>query len=201
MLLVNTMVVIGLPEHIVWLEGVATALGVGFTRTVAVIGVPPQVLAVGVMVNVTVIGAAVVLVRLPLISPLPFAAIPVTAPVLFLTQVNVVPVVVLVNAIVVIGPPEHIVWLEGVAIALGFGLTRTVAVIGLPAQPLADGVIVNVTVMGAAVVLVSVPLIFPLPLAAIPVTLTLLSLVHAYVAPAVLLVNAIVVIGLPEHTI
>ena len=37
----------------------------------------------------------------------------------------------------------------------------------------------NVTVIGAAVVLVKLPEIFPLPLAAIPVTPTLLSLVHA----------------------
>lgn len=36
----NTIVVIGLPEHTVCDEGVATALGIGFTTTVAVIGVP-----------------------------------------------------------------------------------------------------------------------------------------------------------------
>ena len=38
------------------------------------------------MVNVTVIGALVVLVKLPLISPVPLAAIPVTVPVLSLVQ-------------------------------------------------------------------------------------------------------------------
>ena len=52
------------------------------------------------------------------------------------------------------------------------------AVVVVPGQPLAVGVIVKVTVIGAAVVLVSVPLIFPLPLAAIPVTVPVLSLVH-----------------------
>ncbi len=64
------------------------------------------------------------------------------------------------------------------AIALGVGLTKTVAVIGVPVQLLAVGVIVNVTVIGAVVVLVSVPLMFPLPLAAIPVTEAVLSLVQ-----------------------
>ena len=63
------------------------ALGVGFTRTVAVIDDPPQVLADGVIVKVTVTGAAVVLMNVPLISPLPFAAIPVTVPVLSLVHV------------------------------------------------------------------------------------------------------------------
>ena len=131
------------------------------------------------MVNVTVIGAAVVLVKLPLISPLPLATIPVTVAVLFLVQAKVVPVVLLVNAIVVIVPAEQMVWLEGVATAFGVGLTNTVAVIAVPGHPFAVGVMVNVTVMGAAVVLVNVPEIFPLPLPAIPVTPTVLSLVHA----------------------
>ena len=83
-----------------------------------------------------------------------------------------------VNAMVVIAVPEHIVWLAGVVIALGVGFTKTVAVIGVPVQLLAVGVIVNVTVTGAAVVLVSVPLMFPLPLAAIHVTEAVLSRVH-----------------------
>ena len=60
-------------------------MGVGLTSTVAVIGVPGQLLAVGVMVKVTVTGALVVLVKLPLILPLPLLAIPVT-PGLFLVQ-------------------------------------------------------------------------------------------------------------------
>lgn len=87
----------------------AIASGVGLTRTVAVIGVPAQLLAVGVIVKVTVMGAKVVLVKLPLMSPFPFAPIPVTVTVLFLVQLNVVPAVVLVNTIVVIALPEHFV--------------------------------------------------------------------------------------------
>ena len=61
-----------------------------------------------------------------------------------------------------------------------FGVTVTVAVkvVGA-AQPLASkAVMVNVTVTGDAVVLVKVPLIFPVPLAAIPVAVTVLSLVQ-----------------------
>lgn len=63
-------------------------------------------------------------------------------------------------------------------LTVGVGLTSTVAVIGVPGQPFAVGVIVKVTVIGALVVLVSVPLIFPEPLLAIPVTVTVLFLVQ-----------------------
>ena len=60
-----------------------------------------------------------------------------------------------------------------------FGLTVTVAVNAGPKHALAfEGVIVNVTVTGAAVILVREPLILPVPLAAIPVTATVLSLVQ-----------------------
>ena len=70
-----------------WLDGVATAVGVGFTRTVAVIAAPGQPFAVGIIVNVTVIADELVLVKVPLISPEPLAAIPVTAALLSLVQV------------------------------------------------------------------------------------------------------------------
>jgi len=77
-LLVKAIVVIVAPEQIVWLDGVATAFGVGLTRTVAVVVGPAQPFAVGVIVKVTVIGAKVVLVKLPDILPVPLALIPVT---------------------------------------------------------------------------------------------------------------------------
>ena len=71
---------------------------------------------------------------------------------------------------------------------------------GRPLQPLAVGVIVNVTVIGVFVVLVKVPLILPAPLGAIPVTAPVLSLVQLYTTPATALpVMAIVVIATPEH--
>ena len=51
---------------------------------------------------------------------------------------------------------------------------------GAPGQPVAVGVMVKVTVIGAVVLLVSVPLIvLPLPVPAIPVTPAVLSLVQA----------------------
>ena len=65
-------------------------------------------------------------------------------------------------------------------VIVGTAFTVTVAVIGAPTQPVAVmvGVIVNVTVCGTVVILVSVPLISPEPLAAIPVTFAVLSLVQ-----------------------
>lgn len=80
------MVLMAVPEHIVCELWLATAFGVGFTSTVAATGVPLHELAVGVIVKVTVIGAEVVFVRLPLIFPLPLPEIPVTFPVLSLVQ-------------------------------------------------------------------------------------------------------------------
>ena len=166
------------PEQMVCEAGVATTFGVGFTSTVAVMDAPVQPLAIGVIVNVTVTGALVRLVNVPLIFPLPFVMIPVTVAELSLVQLKVVPATLPDNTIVVIGLAEHIVCEAGVATAFGVGFTSTVAVTGAPAQPLAVGVMVNVTVTGALVVFVNAPLMFPLPLAAIPVTATVLSLVQ-----------------------
>ena len=122
---------------------------------------------------------------------------------LSLVQANVVPLTPPVNTIVVISTPEHFVWDDGVATAFGVGLTSTVAVVVGPGQPLAVGVMVNVTVTGAVVVFVNVPLILPEPLAAMPCTVPLatspLFLVQVKVAPVTPLVNTIVVIGTPEH--
>ena len=109
-------------------------VGVGFTITVAVIGAPGQPLAVGVIVKVTVMGAVVVFVNVPLILPEPLAAIPVTVAVLFLVHAKVVPVVALDNTIVVIGRPEQTVCDDGVATATGVGFTVMVNVMGVPVQ-------------------------------------------------------------------
>jgi len=71
----------------------------------------------------------------------------------------------------------------GLADPVGLALTVTVAVIGLPTQNEGEGpvgVMVNVTVTSAVVVFVkAAPVIFPEPLAAMPVTLLVLFLVHA----------------------
>lgn len=180
-LLVNTIVVMALPEHIACDTGVAMALGIGLTSTVAVIGVPVQPLADGVMVKVTSSGAVEVIDSnsVPLIGlPVPLAGMPVTCTRLSLVHVYVVPGILLVSTIGVIGEPEQIVWLTGEAKASGEGFTNTVAVVVGPTQPLAVGVIVKVTVTGTKVVLVSMPLMLPDPLAAIPVTVAVLSLVQ-----------------------
>lgn len=66
----------------------------------------------------------------------------------------------------------------GAAEPTGIGLTVTVAVAGVPAHPLADELMVNVTVTGEVVVLVSVPPISDVPLEAMPVTVPVLSLVQ-----------------------
>ena len=72
--------------------------------------------------------------------------------------------------------PEQIVCDDGAATAVSFGFTSTVAVLGVPAQPLIVGVMVNVTVTGAVLVFVKAPLMLPDPEAAIPVTEAALSL-------------------------
>lgn len=61
---------------------------------------------------------------------------------------------------------------------MGLGFTITLAVVAAPEQPAGLGVMVKVTVTGAVVELVSAPLILPVPLAAIPVALVVLSLVQ-----------------------
>ena len=83
------------------------------------------------------------------------------------------------NTIVVIAVFVQIDWLDGVATAKGAGFTVTVAVIGVPGHPAPlVGVMVKVTVTAEPVILVNVPEILPEPLAGIPVTLMVLSLVH-----------------------
>ena len=202
---VITIVVIGVPEQLVWFCGVATAFGVGLTSTVAVIlgpvHVTPALVKVGVIVNVTVTGAKVVLVSVPDILPVPLAAIPVTVATLSLTQLYTVPATLPVSTIVVIGTPEHTVCDEGVATAFGIGFTTTVARNGGPLQPLAVGVMVKVTVTGAKVVLVSEPLMVPTPLAAIPVTVATLSRVQLNTVPATLPLGMIGVIADPEQIV
>lgn len=74
--------------------------------------------------------------------------------------------------------PEQIVCDEFVAIAFGFGYTKTEAVIGFPKHPFAVGVMVKVTVSEVLVVFVKLPLMSPFPLESIPVTVAVLFLVQ-----------------------
>ena len=74
------------------------------------------------MVKVTVTGVLVRLVKVPLILPLPLAAIPVTIG-LSLVQLNTVPGTVPLFTMVVMAEPEQIICEAGVAVAFGVGLT------------------------------------------------------------------------------
>lgn len=154
-----------------------TIAGAAPTVTVAVTGVPGQPFATGVMVNVTVTGLVVVLVNVPEIFPVPLAAMPVAVVVLSLVQLNVVPLTLPVITIGVIAP-EQTVCTAGVATAVACGYTVTVVVTGVPGQPFAVGVTVKVTVTVELVVFTKEPVMLPEPLAAIPVTEDVLSLVQ-----------------------
>ena len=192
------------PLHNTWL-GIGLTVGVGSTVTVAVIDGPTQPLAVGVMVKTVVCITPTALVSVPEILPVPLAGMPVSVMVLSLVQLYTVPATLPLSTMVVIVELLQIVCDAGVATAFGVGLTNTVAVILGPVHVtpalVKVGVIVNVTVTGAKVVLVSVPDILPVPLAAIPVTVATLSLTQLYTVPATLPVSTIVVIGTPEHTV
>ena len=83
------------------------------------------------------------------------------------------------STIFAIATLEHTFCVAGVATANGSAPTITVAVIGVPTQPAAVGVMVNITVCDVPVMLTSVPAMSPEPEAAIPVTLVVLSLDHA----------------------
>ena len=193
--LLKTIGVIAEPEQIVCEAGAADEFGVGFTSTVAVTGAPGQPLAVGVMVNVTVIGALVVLVNVPLMFPLPLAAMPVTVTVLSLVQLNVVPATLPLSTIVVIGIAEHTVCDAGVATAFGIGFTVIINVCGAPGQLLAVGVTVIVPAIGAVPALVAVKVGNELPEPLAPNPMAVLLFVHVNVVPAKLLVKFKVPVG------
>lgn len=168
---VNDIIVNGKPEQIVWLLGAAKASATGLTNMVAVMGVPWHPSAVGVMVNVTVTGVFPLFTSDPLILPDPLLLMVPAIPGLFLTQLNVVPGVVLDKTTWVMSIPLQTDWLAGVATATGEGFTNTVAIAAVPGQPFATGVTLNVTVTGNGELLINVPLILPDPLLAmVPVT-------------------------------
>ena len=130
MLPVFTIVVIGNPVQLACEAGVATALGTGFTTTVAVKVDPrgqPAAFS-GLMVKLTVTGAFVVLVRVPLIFPVPLAARPVTPAVLSLVQLN--ELATPASTTVVIGLPEQAVCEAGVTVELSIGVNSSAPISG-----------------------------------------------------------------------
>ena len=135
------------------------------------------------MVAVTGAVPALIAVKLAIL-PVPLPARPID--VCVLVQLYTVPggaVTAPVKVIAAVGEPLHSTWLA-TGLTVGVGLTTTVAVMGVPGQPLAVGVMVKVTVIGALVGLVKVPLIgVPEPLIGMPVTMGL-SLTQLNVVPA-----------------
>lgn len=105
----KAIVVIAFAEQMVCVLGVAVALGVGFTSTVAFIGVPLQPFAIGVIVKVTVAGEKVALIKVPEISPLPLELNPVIVAILSLVQLKFVPDKLPLKAIVANAVLEQIV--------------------------------------------------------------------------------------------
>jgi hypothetical protein len=168
---------------------------------VAFIGIPVHPFAVGVIVKVTVTAALVLFVKLPLMFPVPVAKIPDAVAVLSLVQLKLVEDTFPDKTIAVIALAEHIVCDAGVATAVGVGFTKTVVVIGIPLQPLAVGVIVKVTVKGALVVFVKLPLMSPLPLFGIPVTVPVLFLIQLKIVEAAFPDKTIVVIAVAEQIV
>jgi hypothetical protein len=104
----------------------------------------------------------------------------------------------LLNATVVVFK-EQIVCGFGLAVAEGAGFTVTVAVIGEPEHPLADGVIVYTAVPALVDVAVSVCAITVPELAEAPVTFVCVT-VQLNEAPLTLLVRAMVVV-FDEHSV
>lgn len=197
----NTIGAILSPLQIAWLPGVVTVTGDGFTSTFAVTADPGHPFADAMMVNVTKTGFGVLFIKVPEMLPLPlFAIVPVTAG-LFLTQVNVVLETSEDKSIGTILLPEQMVCEMGAGIATGFGYTRTSTIIGVPGQPLAVGVMVNVTVMGLLVLLSRFPLIFPLPLLPIVPVTPGLSLTQLKVVAGTAPVNWMFVIFTSEQVV
>jgi hypothetical protein len=100
--------------------------------------------------------------------------------------------------------PEQTVCVAGVALTVGLGFTIIVAIVVLEHPAPVDAVIVNIVVCCVLVLLVKVPEIGePVPLVAIPVRLTVLSLVQLNVVPGTLLgfVITMLVIAVPEQTV
>ena len=147
---------------------------------------------------VTVTGALVVFVNMPLILPVPLM-VPDTSPVWSRIHSNTVPETLPEKVTGVTDVPLQMVWIDREAKASGTGLTKTVEVTDVPMQPVAEdtGVMVNVTVTGALVVFNRTPLISPEPLVAIPVTVTPWSRVQLYVVPVP--VRIMVVMFEPLH--
>ncbi len=138
--LLDKVILEALPEQMLCEVADAVTLGAGLTVTVAVKALPAQPPTDGVIVYTAVPGLVVVAVNVCAITVPELAEAPVT---LFCVtvQLKVVPATLLVRATVELCN-EQMLCEEGLAVADGIGFTVTVAVIGVPVQAPAEGVIV-----------------------------------------------------------
>lgn len=189
--------VVAAPLHKVW-SGTLLAVGVGLTVMVNEPGVPGHPLAEGVAVMVAVTGAEPVFVAVNEdILPLPEPAKPMEG-VLF-THANVVPGTGPAKFTAVVAAPLHTVSL-GILFTVGEGFTVMVNEVGVPGQPLAEGVAVMVAVTGVVPVLVAVKApMFPLPDVANPMEPSLF--VQVYVVPVTVPAKFTAVVLAPLHTV
>jgi hypothetical protein len=155
----------------------------GFTCTVAVVVDLQPIGDVAVMVKVVIRTVVVMLVNTVAgtVDPAPDAANPVIFVVVFLVQLNVVPVMLFgfVISIAAIELPVQILCDEGVALTVGEGFTVLLNVLGAPVHVVLPVVKVGVTVIVAvtAEVLVFMAVnegMFPVPVAANPMEVVLL---------------------------
>ena len=172
------------PEQTFCVAGDAATVGLGFTVTVTLV-VDVQLPAVAVIVNVVVVAAFVLFVNVPVMFPVPLVPIPERPAGLSLVQFNTVPVTEFgfETVTVPIGDPEQTVCVAGVALTVGVGFTVTVT-IAVEEQLPAVAVTVKVVVIAAFVLFVNEPVIFPVPLVAIPERPAGLVLVQLKTVPA-----------------
>lgn len=173
------------------------ALSRVFTVTVAVTGLPAQLLMDGMMVYTAVPGVELELVRVwTIIESVP--KLPPVTPFWNTVQEKLVPGTVLVKAIEVLSPEQNVADV-GVAVATGVGFTVTVTVIGLPVQPFAVDATKYVTVPGTGPVVVSTSDMVAPVLELAPLT-PLAVEVQVKTVPDTELVRAIDVVA-PEHIV
>ena len=128
------------PEQTVCVEGVAATVGNGLMVILKLMGGPGQPLAVPVTVIVATIGVLPVLIAAKAgNTPVPEAGSPIAG--FELVQLNVVPATTLVKEMALVVALWQYTCGPGFVIT-GVGLTVMVTVMGVPAQPLAVGVMV-----------------------------------------------------------
>ena len=152
------------------------------------------------MVKLTNTGEVVELDKVLAIFPVPLAASPVTGAVLSLVQVKPAKPILLVVTIVVMDVPLQMLCTAGVETAFTEGFTVMVIVIAVPVQVTVAGVTVKCINWGTVVLLMSIPAIFPVPLAPIDPVTTGLSLTQLNDVPVTIPVKLTGVMVAPEQT-